>query len=55
MCKVIEDMRNEAVKVDRERMALAMIKDGNMPLELIAKYSGLTLKQVEELSKKKST
>ncbi len=54
MCKVMEDMRNEAVKADRVRMAVAMINDGKFPIELIAKYSGLTLEEVEELTKKKS-
>ncbi len=55
MCKVMEDMRNEAVNADRTRAAMAMISDGDMPLELIAKYSGLTLQEVEALSSNKRT
>ncbi len=54
MCKVMEDMRNEAAREKSVEIALAMIEDGKLSLELIAKYSGLTLEEVEELARKKS-
>ncbi|MCM1246219.1 MAG: hypothetical protein NC293_11315, partial [Roseburia sp.] len=40
--------------VEREKMdsAMRMIEDGDLPLEKIAAYSGLTLEQVLELEKK---
>ncbi len=50
MCKVMEDMRNETINHRNIEVAEAMIKDGNLTLELIAKYSGLPLKKVEELA-----
>jgi len=61
MCKILEDMRNEAeergVKIGEERgvkkarlqNAYSMIADG-LDLTIVAKYSGLTLSQVKELA-----
>ncbi len=54
MCKVMEDMRNEAAWKKSVEIAFAMIEDSKLSLELIAKYSGLTLEEVEELARKKS-
>ncbi len=54
MCKVMEDMRNEAVYADRVRTALVLLKEGNLAYEVIAQATNLTVKEVEELSKKKS-
>ncbi len=53
MCKLNEDMRNEAAN-EAKRAALieianAMILD-NVPLDKVAKYSGLTLEEVTELA-----
>lgn len=53
MCKVMEDMRTEAALNEQVKIALAMLKD-NMDYNLISKYTGLTLEQVEELAQKKS-
>lgn len=54
MCKVMEDMRNEAardaVEKDRIKNALEMIKDGKLSLEQIAKYSSLAIDKVKELA-----
>ena len=54
MCKVMEDMRLETAKMaidDRNtEMAMDMIKDGKMPLELISQYSKLSLDRVKELA-----
>ena len=61
MCKILEDMRNEAeergVKIGEARgvkkaqlqNASRMIADG-LDLTIVAKYSGLTLSQVKELA-----
>ena len=53
MCKILEDMRNEAeergVKKARLQNASRMIADG-LDLTIVAKYSGLTLSQVKELA-----
>ena len=49
MCKIMEDMRNEAELNKAKKMALCMIKDGELSLEKIALYSGLPLEEVKEL------
>ena len=49
MCKVMEDMRNEAVEKDRIRNAIEMLKDG-LSIEKVAKYSQLSIEQVKELA-----
>ena len=48
MCKVMEDMRNEAIERERIEIAMDMTKEGELPLEKIAKYSKLTLEKVKE-------
>ena len=50
MCKIMEDMRNEKAKEVRIDNALRMIKDGELPLEKIALYSGLSVDEVKELA-----
>ncbi|MCM1538772.1 MAG: hypothetical protein NC254_10285 [bacterium] len=50
MCKMMEDMRNEKAKEVRIDNALCMIKDGELSLEKIALYSGLSLEEVKELA-----
>ncbi len=50
MCKIMEDMRNEKEKEVRIDNALRMIKDGELPLEKIALYSGLSVDEVKELA-----
>lgn len=47
MSKIIEDMRNEAVK----DVAIRMIKKGKMSLEEIADYTKLSVDEVKELGK----
>ena len=54
MCKVMEDMRNEAAKEQAIRAACEMIKDGVLSYEKIAQYSGLTVDEVKELAAKQS-
>ena len=49
MCKVMEDMRNEAVEKDRIQNAIEMLKDG-LSIEKIAKYSQLAIERVKELA-----
>ena len=50
MCKIMEDMRNEKAKEVRIDNALRMIKDGELSLEKIALYSGLSVDEVKELT-----
>lgn len=50
MCKIMEDMRNEKAKEVRIDNALRMIKDGELSLEKIALYSGLSIDEVKELA-----
>ena len=53
MCKVMEDMRNEAAKTavekDRTKNALEMLADG-LSIEKVAQYSQLAIEQVKELA-----
>ena len=59
MCKMLEDMRNEAAreaaqKAELEKakkIAVCMIKDGEMSLEDIAHYTELSFDIVEELER----
>ena len=58
MCKALEDMRNEAAekaaKIATEQTqianARAMLADGVLSLEQIAKYSSLPIEKVRELA-----
>ena len=53
MCKVMEDMRNEAAKAavekDRTKNALEMLADG-LSIEKVAQYSQLAIERVKELA-----
>ncbi|MCM1550396.1 MAG: hypothetical protein NC100_10575, partial [Clostridium sp.] len=49
MCKIMEDMRNEAELNKAKKMAIRMIKAGKMPLEDIADYTELSLDMIKEL------
>ncbi len=58
MCKMMEDMRNEAAREAAQKaelnkakkMAVRMIRAGKMPLEDIADYTELSLDTVKELA-----
>ncbi len=54
MCKVMEDMRNEAAEEAAEQtkleIAMDMIREFELPLEKIAKYSKLAFEKVKELA-----
>ena len=50
MCKVMEDMRNEAALDYARETARRMIKDGELPLEKIAHYvPPLSMDELKEL------
>ena len=49
MCKIMEDMRNEAAQNKAKKMAIRMIKAGKMPLEDIADYTELPFDTIKEL------
>lgn len=46
MCKIMEEL----IDNEKKESAIRMLEDGELPLEKIAKYSGLTIEQVKELS-----
>ena len=50
----MEEVRNEAIIMERRKMAIKMINKGILSLEDIAAYCELTLAEVEELANKKS-
>ena len=50
MCKIMEDMRNEAALDNAKETAKRMIKDGEMSLEKIARYiPSLSMEELKEL------
>ncbi len=55
MCKIMEELYDEAVKETsiktKRDVALSMLKDGSLPYEKIAEYSGLPLEEIEALAK----
>ena len=53
MCKVMEDMRNEAAERRSIEIAKRLIADG-IAFEKVADYSGLTLEKVQELAKQRT-
>ena len=57
MCKIVEEIKNEAAEkaahMKQLEMAKALIDDGTLPFEKIAKCSGLTLDEVKSLAEGK--
>lgn len=51
MCKAMEDMRNQTLKEGMEKVALRLLKKGEMPLEEIAECCDLSVERVQELQK----
>ena len=49
MCKIMENMRNEAVQNKAKKTAVHLIKSGKMSLEEIAEATELSLDTVKEL------
>ena len=49
MCKVMEDMRKEAVEKDRIQNDIEMLKDG-VSIEKVARYTRLAIERVKELA-----
>jgi predicted transposase YdaD len=49
MCKIMEDMRNEAVMAIKRENARNLLKIGKLSVEEIAFAIGLTVEEVEEL------
>ena len=50
MCKAIEEMRNEAAKLNSYEIALKLLQRGKETIEEIAEDSGLTVEEVTELA-----
>ncbi len=53
MSRIMEEMCNEAEHNSRVEIAKAMLQD-SMDYQLVAKYSGLSIEEVETLGGKKS-
>lgn len=51
MCSITEEIRNEAVRQNTYRIAMNLIRDGEIPFEKIAKATHLTLDEVQLLAK----
>lgn len=51
MCKAFEDLAEKRVLEDKKASAKRMLADGKLSAEDIAKYAGLPINVVEELSK----
>lgn len=53
MCKVVEEMVEEGIKLGEKRglktVALRMLEDGAFPLEEISKMTGLSLDEIKKL------
>lgn len=54
ICKVMEDMRNEAVRRNSLETAMSLLLLGKLTYAEIAQATKLTVDEVEELDKKKS-
>ncbi|MCM1222722.1 MAG: hypothetical protein NC548_50520 [Lachnospiraceae bacterium] len=54
MCKVIEDMRNDAVHEGATEIAKNLLTDGTFNHEKIASMTSLTLDEVRSLAKKQT-
>ena len=57
MCKVMEDMRNEAATAAAELKSIEIAQRmlaGGITVEKVAEYSGLTLEKVQELAQQRS-
>lgn len=47
---LMEDLKEDLIDNEKRESAVRMLKDGELSLEKISKYSGLTLEQVKELA-----
>ena len=55
MCKAIEEMRNEAVMLERTQMVMNLLSLGTVSKSDIAKASGFTLEEIDEIEKQMSS
>lgn len=53
MCKIMEDLSNKAARDKQIEIAKAMIDDGTLSFEQVARISGLTLEEVKALAEGK--
>ena len=51
MCKMMEEMRNEAAIAERKEFATKLLRSEHMSYEKISEYSNLPLEEVEKLAK----
>ena len=55
MCKAIEDMRNEAIMLEKIQIVMNFLALGTVSKTDIAKASGLTLDQINEIEQQMAT
>ena len=55
MCKAIEEMRNEAAMLERIQMVMNLLSLGTVSKSDIAKASGFTLEEIDEIEKQMSS
>ena len=55
MCKVMEDMRNEAARMKAVHIARLMLDGGKLSYEDIAAYTELTIEEVEKIASEKKS
>ena len=53
MCKAVEELAEKRVLEKQKELAMGMIEEGELSVEKIAKYVGLSVDEVEELAKLK--
>lgn len=51
MCKIMEDMRNEAALAELIKFASKLLRSENFSYEKVAEYTNLPLEKVRELAK----
>ena len=54
MCEIWEEIKNEGKMEGKIESAQAMLRDGSLPIEKIAEFTGLSVEKVRELAGNKS-
>lgn len=53
MCKIVEELRDDARREERRQIAISLIEEGSLSFEQIAKVSKLSLEEVKALAEGK--
>ena len=54
MCEIWEEIKNEGKMEGKIESAQAMLRDGALPIEKIAEFTGLSVEKVRELAGNRS-